>query len=71
MGEKLASVDAVDVCEINIRYDNAENSEFSVKLSLSNDKFACLQENDKKIHALREKVTDRMYLDFYLIKMFF
>ena len=25
VGEKLASVDGVDVCEINITYDNSEN----------------------------------------------
>ena len=44
--EKLASVDGVDICEINISYDNVENSQFSIKLPLSNIKFACLQEKD-------------------------
>ena len=68
VGEKLALVDGVDVCEINITYDNSKNSEFSVKLPLSNDKFACLQENNGKVHALKEKVTDGLYSDFYLIK---
>ena len=32
VGETLASVDGVDICEINISYDNAANSQFSVKL---------------------------------------
>ena len=27
VGETLASVDGVDICEINISYDNAENSQ--------------------------------------------
>ena len=39
VGETLASVDAVDICEINILYDNAENSQFSVKLPLSDTIF--------------------------------
>ena len=67
VGEKLASVDGVDICEINITYDNSENLEFSVKLPLSNDEFACLQENDSKVHALKEKVADGLYSDFYFI----
>ena len=33
VGVTLALVDGVDICEINISYDNAENSQFSVKLS--------------------------------------
>ena len=68
VSDKLALVDGVDVCEINLTYDNSENSEFSIKLPLYNDQFACLQENDDKIHALREKITDGMYSDFYFIK---
>ena len=46
--EKLALVDGVDLCEINISYDNMGNSQFSVKLPLSNTKFSCLQEKDPK-----------------------
>ena len=34
VGGTLASVDGVDICEINISYDNAEKSQFSVKLPL-------------------------------------
>ena len=52
VGETLALVDGVDICEINISYDNAENSQFSVKLPLSDTQFSCLQEKDLKIQAL-------------------
>ena len=57
VGEKLALVDGVDICEINITYDNFKNLEFSVKLPLSNGQFTSLQENDGKVHALKETVT--------------
>ena len=67
VGERLASVNGVDICEINITYENHKNSEFSVKLPLSNEQFASLQENDGNIHALKEKVTDGLYSDFYFI----
>ena len=40
--EILTSVDGVDVCEINITYDNSENSPYSVKRPLSNEQFSCL-----------------------------
>ena len=59
-GETLASVDGVDICDINISYDNAENLQFSVKLPLSNVKFSCLQEKDPKIWTLHG--------DLYFIK---
>ena len=36
--EVITSLDGVDVCEINITYDNTENSPYSVKLPLSNEK---------------------------------
>ena len=52
VGETLASVDGVDICEINISYDNAENSQFSVKLPLPDTQFSCSQEKDPKIRAL-------------------
>ena len=48
VAEKLASVDGVDVCEINITYDNDENSPNSVEMPLSNKKFSQLQMEDKK-----------------------
>ena len=34
--------DMAEVCEIQITYYNPENSEFSVKLPLEDDKFASL-----------------------------
>ena len=55
VGETLALVDDVHICEINILYDNAENSQFSVKLPLSDTHFSCLQEKDPKIRSLCEK----------------
>ena len=67
VGEKLASVDGVDICKINISYDNSENLEFSVKLPLSNEKFTTLQENDSKVCVLKEKVADGLYSNFYFI----
>ena len=68
MGETLASVDGVDICKINISYDNTENSQFSVKLLLSDTQFSCLQEKDPKIRALCEKVCGGMYKEFYYIE---
>ena len=52
VGEPLTSVDGVQICEINISYDNAENSQFSVKLPLTDTQFSCLQEKDPKIRSL-------------------
>ena len=37
-----------EVCEIQITYDNEENSEFSVELPLDDEKFVCLKEQDPK-----------------------
>ena len=37
------------MCEIQITYDNDENSEFSVELPLDDRKFIFLQEQDPKI----------------------
>ena len=67
LGETFASVDGVDICEINISYDNAENSQFSVKLHLSNVQFSCLQE-DLKIQELHKKVQKVMYGEYYFIQ---
>ena len=67
VGEIFTLVDGVDICEINILYDNVENSQFSVKLLLSDTQFSCLQEKDPKIRTLHEKVQDRLYNEFYFI----
>ena len=68
VGETLVSVDGVDICEINLSYDNAENSQFSVKLPLFNVQFSCLQEKDSKIRELHKKVQDGMYSEYYFIQ---
>ena len=66
-GETLVLIDGVDIYEINISYDNAENSQFYVKLPLSDTQFS-LQEKDPKIRVLCQKVQGGMYNDFYFIE---
>ena len=39
----------VNVCEIQIMYDNPKNLELSVELPLDDEKFTSLQENNLKI----------------------
>ena len=67
VAEKLASVDGVDVCEINITYDNDENSPNSVEMPLSNKKFSQLQMVDEKIKNLRVRGNNGEYSNFYKI----
>ena len=66
--EVLTSVDGINVCEINITYDNSENSPYSVKLPLSSEKFSCLQDKDLKVRQLKQKVIQGQYAQFYFIK---
>ena len=66
--EILTSLDGIDVCEINITYDNSENSPYSVKLPLSNEQFSCLQDKDLKVRQLKQKVIQGQYAQFYFIK---
>ena len=66
--EILTSSDGINVCEINITYDNLENSPNSVKLPLSNEKFSCLQDKDLKARQLKQKVIQGQYAQFYFIK---
>ena len=68
VGEALTSVDGVEICEINISYDNVENSQFSVKLPLTATQFSCLQEKDPKIRSLCEKVLNGLYNEFYFVE---
>ena len=68
VGDTLALVDGVDICEINISYDNTENSQFSVKLPLSDIQFSCLQEKYPKIRSLCEKVCGGLYKEFYFLE---
>ena len=65
--EKVSG-DEVEVCEIQITYDNPNNSELSVELPLEDDKFISLQQQDPKIWKLRNKVKNGMYNEFYLVK---
>ena len=58
VGETLTSVDGIEICEISISYDNAENSQFSMKLPLTDTQFSCFQEKDPKIRSLHEKVLN-------------
>ena len=58
---------AADICEIQITYDNPENSELSVELPLEDDKFASLQENDPKIWVLCDKLKEDAYNEFYFV----
>ena len=57
-----------DVCEMQVTYENPENSEFLVKLPLEDDKFVSLKEQDLKIWELHDKVKQDMYREFYLVK---
>ena len=57
-----------EVCEIQITYNNPENSEFSVKLPLEDSTFASLQGNDPKIWDLCLKVEQGEYGQFYFVK---
>ena len=66
--EIITSVEGVDVCEINITYDNSENSPYSVKLPSSNEKFSCLQDKDLIVRQLKQKVIQGQYAQFYFIK---
>ena len=60
--------ETAEVCEIQITYDNPENSEFSVELPLEDDIFAAVQGNDPKIRDLRHKVEGGKYSQFYFVK---
>ena len=68
VSHKKVGGDEAEVCEIQITYDNPENSELSVELPLEDDKFASLQENDLKIQDLCDKVKEGAYNEFYFVK---
>ena len=71
VGETLALIDGVDICEINISCDNTKNSQFSVKLPLSDTQFSCLQEKDPKIMALCKQVCGGVlfYWKWYFVQV--
>ena len=66
--EVKISGEMAEVCEIQITYDNPENSEFSVELPLEDDTFASLQGNDPKIRDLCNKVKEGKYNQFYFVR---
>ena len=70
--EVLTSLDDVNVCEINITYDNSENSPYSVKLPLSNEIFSCLQDKDLKLdNSNRKSTKDNIHSSILLRKVFY
>ena len=60
--------ETAEVCEIQITYDNPENSEISVELPLEDNKFASLQGSDLKIQDICGKVKEGEYNQFYFVK---
>ena len=56
-----------EVCEIQITYDNPENSELSVELPLDDEIFTSLQENHPKIWDLQDKVIEGAYNQYYFV----
>ena len=68
VGKPLTLVDGVQICEINISYDNAENSQLSVKLPLTDTQFSCLQKKDPKLKSLCKKVQNGLYKEFYFVE---
>ena len=68
VSHKKVGGNEAEVCEIQITYDNSENSELSVKLPLEDDKFTSLQENDSKIWDLCDKVKEGAYSEFYFVE---
>ena len=55
--------------EIQIMYNNPENSELLVELPLEDDKYVSLQENDPKIWDLHDKVKEGVYSEFYFFTL--
>ena len=68
VNEVSISGETAEVCEIQITYNNPENSEFSVELPLEDSIFASLQGNDPKIWDLRLKVEEGEYGQFYFVR---
>ena len=67
--EILISLDGIDVCEVNITYDNLENSPYSVKLPCLMKKFSCLQDKDLKVRQAQTEGHPRtIHTSFILLK---
>ena len=70
--ERLATVDGMDTCEINITHHNHESSEFSVNLPLSNEHFGFFfRRKMRKFSICREKSKMVNMQTFILLKMIF
>ena len=63
--------EGIDMCEIQITYDNEENSKFLVELPLDDIKFVSLQEQDLKIWELWDKVKGECTMTSILSKIMF
>ena len=66
--EKVSG-DEVEVCEIQIMYDNPGNLKLSVELSLEDDKFISLQQQDPKNFMTRLKMV--CIINYTLSKIMF
>ena len=64
----ISGNEILNVCKIQIMYDNLKFLELSVELPLEDKKFISLQQQDPKIWELCEKVKKGMYHEFYLVK---
>ena len=59
----------VDVCEINITYDNDENLPNSIEMPLSNKKFFSVTDGrTRKLRTSESESTMAKYSDFYKIE---
>ena len=52
------------MCEIQITYNNVNNLEFSIELSLDDEKFVSSQEQDPRIWELLDKVKKGITMNF-------
>ena len=72
VGEKLALVDGVNICEINITYENHENSEFlSNYLSLMSNLLVCRKMTKKLMHSRKKSLMDYILTFILFIKVYF
>ena len=60
--------DEFDMCEIQITYDNPENSELSVELPLEDEKFISCRSRTQKFGNFMTRLKKGMYHEFYLVK---
>ena len=69
---KVIGDEEFNICEIQVTYDNPENSEFSVELPSEDEKFISLQEQNPKIQELQKKVARMVCtMNFIVSKIMF